>query len=188
MCHQTHKLPHVPELLCGSILCSMAHCHCAMLLMCQMHFLVLFGRCSLTFAVSFCQVPGMLYSSPGQLLFHPACLSASLRTWGAEQMRFPCLDLLVFWTSGVSTWPSCPGGFLLHEQIHRAWTPGLSSRAGRPTRGQSSLPCVTLSALMTLKSGTSLAMERVSGCRSSPGSCQALTYIEVLRNKEIKCE
>lgn len=168
MSHQTHEVPHVLELLCGSILCFLACCHCVMLLMCQMHFLALLRRCSLTFAVSFCQVPGTLYSASGRLVFHPTCLRASLQTWGSEQMCFPCLDSLVFWTSEISTWPSCRGVFLLHEQICRGWTPGLSSRAGRPMRGQNSLPYVTLSALMASKSGTSLAVERVSGVQKQP--------------------
>lgn len=168
MPRQSPQLPHVLELLCGSILCSMACCHCVMLLKCQMHFLALFRRCSLTFGVSFCQVPGTLHSASGPLLFHPACPCASLWTWGSEQMCFPCLDSLVFWTSGISTWLSCPGGFLLHEQRQRGWTPGLSSRAGRPMRRQSSLPYVMLSALMTLKLGTSLAVERVSGVQRQP--------------------
>lgn len=158
--HQTPQLPHVLEPLCGSTLCSMARHHYIMLLMCQMHFLVLFRRCSLTFAVSFCRVPGTLHSPPGRLLFHPACLRASLRTWGSEQMCFPCLDSLVFWTSGISTWLSCPGGFLLHEQRLDPWA---FLWGGLPDAWQSSLPYVTLSALMTSKSGTSLAGERVSG-------------------------
>lgn len=168
MSHQIHKLPHVLGLLCSSTLCSMAPCHCVTPLMCQMHFLTLFRRCSLTFAVSFRQASGTLRSTSGRLLFHPACLRASLRTWGSEQMCFPCLDSLVFWTSEVSTWPSCLGGFLLHEHIQRGWTPGLSSGAGRPVRGRSSLPYVTLSAPMILKPGTSLAVERVSGVQEQP--------------------
>lgn len=153
--HQTHQLPHVLELLCDSVLCSVA---LYVPLMCQMHFLVLFRGCSLTFAVSFCQVPGTLCSAPGCLLFHPACLHESLPTWGSEQMCFPCLDSLVFWTSEISTWPSCLGGI----STPRAEVGPLGFG------GQSSLPCITLSALMTLKSGTSLAVERVSGEQRQP--------------------
>lgn len=78
--NQTPKLPHVLKLFCGSILCFMARCHCVTLLTCQMRFLTLFKRCSLTFPVSFCQVPETLKSASTRRVFNPACLCASLWT------------------------------------------------------------------------------------------------------------
>jgi len=63
---------------CGSVLCFMACCHHVMLLVCRMHFLTLFKRCSLTFPESSCQVLETLKSASSRPVFNPTCFCASL--------------------------------------------------------------------------------------------------------------